>query len=119
MSGRVTIALAAALVLPALLAAVRRQQEGATTPTTTTAAAKQNGCDVVASPPSITPRKEKKPTAQLTKNKVYDVTMVTNCGSFTIQMDQKQSPNAAASFVPSCSRGSSTTRSSTGSSRDS
>ena len=34
-----------------------------------------------------------------TPGKTYDVTMKTNCGSFTIRLDQAQSPNAAASFV--------------------
>ena len=31
--------------------------------------------------------------------------MKTNCGSFTIRMDQKQSPNASASFVALAQRG--------------
>ena len=31
--------------------------------------------------------------------------MKTNCGSFTIRLDQKQSPNAAASFVALVQRG--------------
>src|SRR5580765_4440882 len=106
MRGRVTIALAGMLVLPALLAACGGgSKNAASTSTATTAATKQNGCTVVGSPPALAPKKEKKPTVQLAKNKVYDVTIATNCGSFTIRMDQAQSPNAAASFVTLVQRG--------------
>jgi len=106
MRGRVTIAIAGMLVLSALLAACGGgKKNAASTSTTTTAAAKQNGCTVVGSPPAMAPKKEKKPTVQLEKNKVYDVTITTNCGSFTIRMDQAQSPNAAASFVTLVQRG--------------
>ena len=105
MRGRVTIALAAALVLPALLTACGGSKKAATTTDTTTTAAKQSGCTTVAAPSSLAPRNEKKPTIQLTPGKLYDVTMVTNCGTFTIQMDQKQSPNATASFVSLVQKG--------------
>ena len=111
MSGRITIALAAALVLPALLAACGGGKKAETTTTTSTAAsttttaAKQDGCITVAAPSSLTPRKEEKPSLQLTPGKIYDVTMITNCGAFTIRMDQKQSPNATASFVSLVQKG--------------
>jgi peptidyl-prolyl cis-trans isomerase B (cyclophilin B) len=42
---------------------------------------------------------QKKPAKPLAKGKAYDVTLKTTCGSFTIRLDQKTSPNAAASFV--------------------
>ena len=42
---------------------------------------------------------EKKPQQPLSKSKTYEVTLKTTCGSFTIRLDQKTSPNAAASFV--------------------
>ena len=42
---------------------------------------------------------QKKPTKLLATSKAYDVTLNTTCGSFTIRLDQKTSPNAAASFV--------------------
>ena len=107
MRGRLFVALAGALVVPALLAACggsKKAETTTTTATTTTAAAptgtaSKNGCVTVAAPASLKPRREKKPTVQLPKAKVYDVTMVTNCGSFTIRMDQAQSPNAVTSFV--------------------
>jgi cyclophilin family peptidyl-prolyl cis-trans isomerase len=51
------------------------------------------------------PRSATRPKAKLDSNKVYDVTLVTNCGNFTIRMDQKQSPNATASFVSLATRG--------------
>src|SRR6266700_2717035 len=47
-----------------------------------------NGCVSVA-----------KPTASLDATKTYAVTIKTNFGSFTIMLDQKQSPHATASFV--------------------
>jgi len=104
MRGRVTIALAGALVLPTLLAACGGGGKKAASTTATTAAQRQNGC-AVASTPSMAAKAEKKPSVQLAKNKIYDVTMLTNCGSFTIQIDQAQSPNAAASFVTLVQRG--------------
>jgi len=64
------------------------------TKTTTNAA----GC-VPMTAPAAASRTGKKPTAPLDATKTYDVTMQTNCGTFTIQLDQKESPNATASFV--------------------
>jgi cyclophilin family peptidyl-prolyl cis-trans isomerase len=72
-------------------------KQGSTTSTsqTTTDAA---GC-IPKTAPSAAGRSEKKPTQMLDSSKTYTVTLDTNCGSFTITLDQKQSPNAAASFV--------------------
>jgi peptidyl-prolyl cis-trans isomerase B (cyclophilin B) len=42
---------------------------------------------------------QKKPAKPLDNSKRYDVALETTCGSFTIRLDQKTSPNAAASFV--------------------
>ena len=50
--------------------------------------------------PTLEPRTGTEPTAPLDASKTYEVTMDTNCGSFTIRLDQEQSPEAAASFVP-------------------
>jgi cyclophilin family peptidyl-prolyl cis-trans isomerase len=63
------------------------------------AGATLNGCVVV---PTPTPKPDgtlKETLATLSAHKTYDVTMQTNCGTFTIQLDQAQSPNAVASFV--------------------
>jgi cyclophilin family peptidyl-prolyl cis-trans isomerase len=70
---------------------------GATTSTsqTTTDA---NGCVVMAAP-AAKARTGKAPTAPLDAQKTYDVVIQTNCGSFTIRLDPKQSPHAVASFV--------------------
>jgi len=57
-----------------------------------------NGCSSV-SAPSAGARSHAKPTTQLDPAKTYDVVLRTTCGSFTIHLDQKQSPNATASFV--------------------
>jgi peptidyl-prolyl cis-trans isomerase B (cyclophilin B) len=42
---------------------------------------------------------QKKPKKPLDTSKTYEVTLDTTCGSFTIRLDQRTSPNAAASFV--------------------
>ena len=93
MSRFTKVALAGAL---ALLAAVLAQ--------TAAAAVESGGCTKVAKP-VLKARAEKKPTTPLSAKKVYEVTLTTNCGSFTIRMDQNQSPNASASFVALVQRG--------------
>jgi len=57
-----------------------------------------NGCSSVKAP-STGARSHARPTSSLDPSKTYTVVMKTNCGSFTITLDQKQSPNAASSFV--------------------
>ena len=57
-----------------------------------------SGC-VTANQPSSAVRNQPKPTRPLDPSKTYDVLIKTNCGNFTIQLDQKQSPHATASFV--------------------
>jgi peptidyl-prolyl cis-trans isomerase B (cyclophilin B) len=57
-----------------------------------------NGCRPLERP-STEARTEKKPTQRLDPAKTYDLTLHTNCGSFTIRLDPKESPHAAASFV--------------------
>jgi peptidyl-prolyl cis-trans isomerase B (cyclophilin B) len=42
---------------------------------------------------------EKKPGKPLDTSKTYEVELQTSCGSFTIRLDQKTSPNASASFA--------------------
>ena len=69
---------------------------------TTTAAQteqKQGACRDVEQPTPRDGGAQKKPTQPLAASKTYDVTLQTTCGSFTIRLDQKTSPNAAASFV--------------------
>jgi len=75
----------------------------ASKPDTSTAPAdtaqKQGVCTDVEQP---TPRDgggQKKPAKPLDNSKTYEVELQTTCGSFTIRLDQKTSPNAAASFA--------------------
>ena len=75
----------------------------ADTAQTTTAAEQteqaQGVCRDVAQPTPRDGGKQKKPAKALDSSKTYEVTLDTTCGSFTIRLDQKTSPNAAASFV--------------------
>jgi peptidyl-prolyl cis-trans isomerase B (cyclophilin B) len=56
------------------------------------------GCKDVEQPP---PRDDggQKPGRALDPGKTYEVVLATSCGPFTIRLDQKTSPKAAASFV--------------------
>ena len=54
--------------------------------------------------------------SSLDSHKTYEVTLVTNCGTFTIRLDVKDSPHTAASFYTLATTASSRARSSTGSS---
>jgi len=73
---------------------------GSSHPTATT----KDGCAVVPLP-KMGARAEPKPTVPLALNMHYSVTLLTNCGSFTIAVDQAESPHAAASFVSLARRG--------------
>ena len=68
-----------------------------TAPQTTTAA--PVGCRSVAAPQAKADGGQRAPKAPLDPAKTYTVTIETNCGSFTIKLDQKQSPDATAAFV--------------------
>ena len=95
----------AALLAVGLLAGCGSSKATTSTTTTTTttavtghAAGQGSGCVTVPRRRSGA-RSEPKPTAALAPGKTYDVTFVTNCGTFTFRLDQAQSPNASASFV--------------------
>ena len=79
-----------ALGLVALAAAGCGGSKKADTTTATTVDA--NGCTPVAQPPP-TQRSEAKPTTKLDPSRHYDVTFHTNCGSFTVRLAVKTSPN--------------------------
>ena len=96
-STRLLTAAASAILLGAVLSGC-----GSSTPTSAGAfptGPTKNGCVVLRSQPKMGPHNEKKPTALLAAGKHYDVTIQTNCGSFTFRIDQAQSPHASASFV--------------------
>jgi peptidyl-prolyl cis-trans isomerase B (cyclophilin B) len=66
---------------------------------------KQGACKDVEQPAPRDGGGQKKPKQPLAKSKTYDLTFETTCGSFTVQLDQKTSPNAAASMVSLARRG--------------
>ena len=59
----------------------------------------QARCKDVPQPPPRDGGGQRKPAAALAKSKSYDVVMRTSCGSFTIRLDQRTSPQATASFA--------------------
>jgi peptidyl-prolyl cis-trans isomerase B (cyclophilin B) len=59
----------------------------------------QGQCKDVEQPAPRDGGRQKKPGKPLDAAKTYDVELQTSCGSFTIRLDQKTSPNAAASFA--------------------
>jgi peptidyl-prolyl cis-trans isomerase B (cyclophilin B) len=71
----------------------------ATTTATSSTMAAPAGCSSVAAPTPKADGGQKAPKAALDPAKAYTVTIETNCGSFTIKLDQKQSPHATAAFV--------------------
>jgi cyclophilin family peptidyl-prolyl cis-trans isomerase len=88
------------LALVAVLAACGGKGGGGTTTTTaqTETQAGASGCTTVEAPAAAA-RTGKKPAQPLDAAKTYDVVVRTNCGTFTIRLDQKQSPKTTASFV--------------------
>jgi cyclophilin family peptidyl-prolyl cis-trans isomerase len=57
------------------------------------------GCLDVVEPEARPEGGQKKPRAELDPAKTYEVTMKTTCGSFTIRLDVKTSPETTASFA--------------------
>jgi peptidyl-prolyl cis-trans isomerase B (cyclophilin B) len=58
------------------------------------------GCRQVANAPKPrAPGKQKKPTKPLAANKTWTLEFKTSCGNFTVTLDLKRGPNAAASMV--------------------
>jgi cyclophilin family peptidyl-prolyl cis-trans isomerase len=72
---------------------------------TTTAAAEPapsdsgSGCNEVSQPKPKPDGGEKKPTAPLDDSKTWTLEFSTSCGDFTVTLDLKAGPNAAASMV--------------------
>jgi peptidyl-prolyl cis-trans isomerase B (cyclophilin B) len=94
--------LATALVVLPLLAGCGSDSETqtrATAQTQTQAARTAGGCRQVPVPQPRRPEREKKPTAPLDPSREWSLTFNTNCGEFTVRLDLKTAPNAAASMV--------------------
>ena len=58
-----------------------------------------HGCTSVAQPAPRNPGAQKKPSAKLDTSKQWTLTVKTSCGDFTVALDLKSAPNAAASMV--------------------
>jgi cyclophilin family peptidyl-prolyl cis-trans isomerase len=58
-----------------------------------------NGCQQVSNPPAKPDGGAKKPKGHLATSKTWRLNVRTSCGLFTVTLDPKQSPNAAASMV--------------------
>ncbi|HEY6780456.1 MAG TPA: peptidylprolyl isomerase [Thermoleophilaceae bacterium] len=56
-------------------------------------------CKQVEPPPPKPDGGQQRPSAKLSPQASYDAVLATSCGTFTIHLDQKQSPNASASFA--------------------
>ena len=65
----------------------------------------QASCKDVEQPPPRDGGGEKRPQGPLDPAKTYEVELTTSCGAFTIRLDQKTSPKAAASFAALASSG--------------
>lgn len=63
------------------------------------------GCKRASAPKPKPDGGQKAPASKLAPGKTYDVTITTNCGAFTIRLDQKRSPATAASFASLARRG--------------
>jgi peptidyl-prolyl cis-trans isomerase B (cyclophilin B) len=72
-----------------------KKQQAASPP----GAQQKGGCKDVAQPTPRADGGQKKPQKLLAAGKTYEVELTTSCGAFTIRLDQKTSPNAAASFA--------------------
>jgi peptidyl-prolyl cis-trans isomerase B (cyclophilin B) len=70
-----------------------------TQPAETQPAEETGGCKDVAQPAPRDGGGPKKPTRTLDESKTYEVVLETSCGAFTIRLDHRTSPQAAASFV--------------------
>ena len=71
----------------------------ATTSGAAAAAEQQGPCKDVTQPATRDGGGQTKPKEPLDPSKTYTVELQTSCGSFTIRLDQKTSPQAAASFA--------------------
>lgn len=82
-----------------LLTGCGSSDDGGSTQAQTTTAADTGPCTAVEAPAPKPEQHLRKPTLVLDPSKAWDVTMRTNCGSFTIRLDVAHSPKTAASFA--------------------
>jgi peptidyl-prolyl cis-trans isomerase B (cyclophilin B) len=73
--------------------------DGTTTAATKTSGGSAAGCTAVEKPAPKPDGGEKAPAQPLAKGKSYELVVTTNCGAFTVRLDQKTAPKTAASLV--------------------
>ena len=88
-----------ALVLALTACGGGDDEPAATTDAATTAAAASGSCESVEAPEPKPDGGREPPVGLLDNAKTYKLVVETNCGSFTIQLDQKSAPKTAASLV--------------------
>jgi peptidyl-prolyl cis-trans isomerase B (cyclophilin B) len=71
---------------------------GAVKATSTTADSAPAGCTAVQKPAAKPNATYKRPTLKLNRARTYIATVKTNCGTFTIKLDVRHAPDAAASI---------------------
>jgi peptidyl-prolyl cis-trans isomerase B (cyclophilin B) len=86
-------------------AAATTAPEPATTASPETDTAPGGGCKTVGAPVPKPDGGAKAPEDPLDPAKKYSLVVVTNCGSFTIALDQKLAPNTSASLVALAEKG--------------
>lgn len=69
------------------------------------AAPQAGGCEQAAAPAPKPDGGQKRPSEPLDAGRAYEVEILTNCGAFTIRLDQKTSPATTASFAALSRRG--------------
>ena len=92
------LALLPALVLALAACGGGDDEDGDETGAAATTTSSTIGCSSV-TPPTLPPEDQEKPTRKLDAATTYKLVFATNCGLFTIQLDQKLAPNTAASLV--------------------
>jgi len=75
------------------------QSAGTTTAASTGTGPSAPGCKKADKPDAKDEGGQTKPSAPLDSGKTYALDFTTNCGSFTITLDQKSAPNTSASLV--------------------
>jgi cyclophilin family peptidyl-prolyl cis-trans isomerase len=82
-----------------VLAAGCGSDDETTTAATDTSGASTAGCTDVEKPAAKPDGGEKAPAQALASGKTYELVFMTNCGTFTVTLDQKTAPETAASLV--------------------
>jgi peptidyl-prolyl cis-trans isomerase B (cyclophilin B) len=75
------------------------------TDTTTETQADRGGCKEAKQPEPKRDGGQKRPRTRLESSKTYVVTVATNCGDFSVEIDQKAAPRTGASIVALAEKG--------------